>query len=95
VSVTSLLNHLTAKFTRLLNYIKEQEKDRAALQAELEDAQTYIHQQASNLMKLRKDAAQSQYERDQMMQTLQALRKRVQERVPVISVVEERRLELE
>ena len=44
---------------------------------------------------LNKENSQAQYERDQLMGALTVLRKKVQEKVPVISFVEDRRLELE
>ena len=95
VNVPSLLNHLNTKFNRLLNYMKEQETEKLRIEDDLKQAKEYMHYQAGQLMNVRKEASQTQYERDQLMQALTALRKKVQEKVPVISVVEERRLELE
>lgn len=47
------------------------------------------------MMDLRKEVSAVKYERDQVMQALTAMRKKVQQKIPVISLVEERRLELE
>ena len=66
----SLLNHLNAKFNRLLNYMKEQETEKLRMEEELKEAKDYLHYQAGQLMNVRKEASQTQYERDQLMQAL-------------------------
>ena len=64
INVPSLLNHLTKKFNRLLNYMKDQETEKVRLEDETKQSKEYMHYQAGQLMNVRKEASQTQYERD-------------------------------
>lgn len=64
INVPSLLNHLTKKFNRLLNYMKDQETEKVRLEDEIKQSKEYMHYQAGQLMNVRKEASQTQYERD-------------------------------
>ena len=65
------------------------------MEQDLDQAKEYLRTQAGQLIHIRKENSSLASQRDQAMQTLTAMRKKVQEKVPVISLVEERRLELE
>ena len=62
---------------------------------EVDDAKVYCRQQAGQLVQMQREIKCLSVERDQALQALTTMRKKVQDNVPVISLVEERRLELE